>query len=74
MEIVRHTTGRSAGCISVLNTIETMKVGDVWVADPAEVKLSTIYTTCSEYSLLHNVALTVSTVENPGRITITRKL
>jgi len=73
MEIIRHTTGRSSGCISVLNTIETMQVGDVWIADPAEVKISTVYTTCSEYSLLHGKQFNVSTKENEGKVTITRK-
>ena len=74
MEIVRHTTGRTAGAISVLNTIETMQVGDVWIADPAEVRISTVYTTCSEFSVLHNVAFSVSLKEHEGKITITRKL
>lgn len=72
MEIIRHTTGRSSGCISVLNTIETMEIHDIWVADPEEVKISTVYTTCSEYGALTGKQFKISLVENKGKITITR--
>jgi len=73
MEIIRHTTGRSAGRISVLNTLETMRINDVWKVLPGEVSLSTVQTTCSEYGKLHGKQFTVSLVENEGKITITRK-
>lgn len=72
MEIIRHTTGRSAGNISVLNTMETMHVGDIWVADPTEVNPRTVYVTCSEFNSLYGKQFTVSTKTNEGKLTITR--
>ena len=72
MEIIRHTTGRASGSISVLNTIETMREGDTWVADLTEVKSSTVYSTCSEYGSMHGKQFRVSMKENEGKITITR--
>ena len=72
MEIIKHTTGRGAGSISVLNTIETMRVNDVWIADPAEVNTNTVYNTCSKYGELAGVVFRVSMKENEGKITIRR--
>jgi hypothetical protein len=50
-----------------------MEIHDIWVADPEEVKISTVYTTCSEYGALTGKQFTVSLVENEGKVTITRK-
>jgi len=73
MEIIRHTTGKATGRISVLKTIETMSPGEIWVADPEDVTISTVQVTCSEYGKLHGRQFTVSLVENDGKVTITRK-
>ena len=73
MEIITHTSGKATGRISVLKTIETMAIGDIWVADPADVVTSTVQVACSEYGKLYNKLFKVSLVENPGKITITRK-
>lgn len=73
MEIIRHTSGKATGRISILKTIETMRIGEIWVADPSDVVISTVQVTCSEYGKLHNKQFTVSLVENEGKVTITRK-
>ena len=73
MEIIKHTSGKASGRISILNTIETMHVGDIWICDPGDIVLNSAKVTCSEYGKLHGKQFTVSLVENEGKITITRK-
>lgn len=73
MEIIRHTSGKATGRISILKTIETMRIGEVWIADLADVVTSTVQVTCSEYGKLNNKQFSVSLVENEGKITVTRK-
>ena len=74
MQIITHTTGKATGRICIIRTIETMQIGEVWIADPSEVVTSTVQATCSAYGSITGRQFTISLVENPGKITITRKL
>ena len=46
MEIITHTTGKDAGRISVLRTINTMAPGDTWTVKEGEVDLPYVHTAC----------------------------
>ena len=49
MEIIRHTTGKNIGQISVRNTIDTMDVDETWETSTDEIKLSYAQVCCSRY-------------------------
>lgn len=73
MEIIKHTTGRNIGQISVLNTIATMAVGEEWKTTREEVKLSYAQVCCSKYGAETGKHFQVSCPkESNGVITIKR--
>ena len=73
MEIIKHTTGRNIGQISVLNTIATMNVGEEWKTSREEVKLGYAQVCCSKYGAETGKHFQVSCPkESNGVITIKR--
>ena len=50
MEVIKYETGRNAGNISVLRTLNTMAPGDVWNPIEGEVDLSYVHTACYRLS------------------------
>ena len=73
MEIIRHTTGKALGQISVQNTIATMEVGDTWMTTQDEIKLSYAQVCCSKYGAETGKQFHVSSTKDAdGQITIKR--
>lgn len=73
MEIIKHTTGKAIGQISVRNTIATMAVGEEWKTTREEVKLSYAQVCCSKYGAETGKHFQVSCPkESNGVITIKR--
>ena len=73
MEIIKHTTGRNIGQISVLNTIATRAVGEEWKTTREEVKLSYAQVCCSKYGAESGKLFWVSSPKDAnGEITIKR--
>lgn len=73
MEIIRHTTGKALGQISVQNTIATMEVGDTWMTTQDEIKLSYAQVCCSKYGAETGKLFWVSSPKDAnGQITIKR--
>lgn len=73
MQIIRHTTGKNIGQISVLNTIETMDPDEIWEASSEEVKLGYVQVCCSRYGAETGKTFWVSSPkEANGKITIKR--
>ncbi len=73
MEIIKHTTGKAIGQISVLNTIQTMEVGEEWLTNKEEVKLTYAQVCCSKYGTDTGKLFQVSSPkEANGQIKITR--
>lgn len=50
MEVIKHTTGRDAGRISVVHTIGTMIPGETWTVREGDVALAYVHTACSRLS------------------------
>lgn len=46
MEVIKYETGRNAGSISVLRTLNTMAPGDTWAVQEGQVDLSYVHTAC----------------------------
>lgn len=46
MKVIKHTTGKDAGRISVLRTIDTMTPGEVWSVREGDVDLPYVHTAC----------------------------
>lgn len=73
MEIIRHTTGKTIGQISVQNTLATMAVGETWIAGPEDIKLTYAQVCASKYGAETGKQFHVSSPkEAAGQITITR--
>lgn len=73
MEIIYHTTGSHRGAISVLNTIATMEVGEVWTTHVSEVQLPYVQVCCSRYGFLRGKRFTVQASRAlDGQIIVTR--
>lgn len=49
MEVIKHTSGKTIGSISVRNTLETMKVGDSWTTSQEEINLGYAQSCASKY-------------------------
>jgi len=71
MEIVRHTTGKSKGRISVLHTIATMLPGEEWVVSREDVDLGYAQVCCCKYAQKTGIPFKVSSPAC-GDITIKR--
>ncbi len=50
MEVIKHTTGKDAGKISVLRTISTMAPGETWAVEEGPVQLAYVHSCCSRFS------------------------
>ncbi len=73
MEIIKHTSGRAIGRISVLHTIATMNEGEVWETNQEEVKLTNAQVCCSKYGAETGKQFHVSSPKDAnGQITIRR--
>ena len=73
MEIIKHTSGKAIGQISVRNTIATMERGEEWTAEPGDIKLGYAQVCCSQYGAETGKQFHVSSPkEANGRITIKR--
>lgn len=72
MEIIRHTTGKAIGQISVLNTIATMERDEEWHASPDEIKLGYAQVCCSKYGADTGKQFHVSAPRGSQEITIKR--
>ena len=73
MQIIRHTTGKNIGQISVLNTIDTMDVDEVWETSTDEVKLGYAQVCCSRHAATTGKLVWVSSPKDAnGKITIKR--
>ncbi len=73
MKIIKHTTGKAIGHISVLNTIRTMEVGEEWLTNKKDVKLSYAQVCCSKYGTDTGKLFHISSPkEANGQIKITR--
>ena len=73
MEVIRHTSGKTIGAISVRNTLETMEVGDWWATSQEEINLSYAQTCASKYGAETGKQFHVSAPrELKGRIIIKR--
>lgn len=73
MEIIKHTSGKAIGQISVQNTIATMEVGESWTTQPDEIKLGYAQVCCSKYGAETGKQFHVSSPkEAAGKITIQR--
>jgi hypothetical protein len=73
MEIIKHNTGKDAGRISVLHTIATMEVGEIWPVEDGLVVREYVRNACSRYSHITGKSFTVNAPrENAGIIEITR--
>lgn len=75
MEIITHTTGKDAGRISVLRTINTMTPGETWTVKEGDVDLPYVHTACWKLTRMSSVrAFSVkSPKEYGGDIEITCK-
>lgn len=73
MQIIKHTSGKAIGRISVLRSIATMEVGEAWTIAPDETTLPYAQTCCSKYGSMAGKQFHVSsTKEAAGLITIKR--
>lgn len=73
MEIIKHTTGKDRGQISVSNTIATMDVGEVWTVSEGVVVKEYVRNACSRYGRQDGKIYKVSAPKQQrGIITITR--
>lgn len=73
MEIIKNNKGKGAGRVSVLNTIATMDVDEVWVTSSEEVDFAYTRQACSVYGRVAGRRFSVSSpVEAAGQITVTR--
>jgi hypothetical protein len=72
MKVIKHTTGKDAGRISVLRTISTMEPGDIWTVREGEVVLPYVHTACSRLSRIsaHRAFSVKSPAEYGGKIEI----
>ena len=50
MEVIKHTTGKDAGRISVLRSINTMAPGETWAIEEGLVQLAYVHSCCSRLS------------------------
>lgn len=73
MKIIRHTSGKAIGQISVLGTLATMDCDEEWVAQPDEIKLTYAQVAASKYGADSGKQFHVSSPkEANGQITIKR--
>ena len=73
MEIIKHTTGKDKGHISVSNTIATMDVGEVWTVSEDVVVKEYVRNACSRQGKKDGPIYKVSAPKQQrGIITITR--
>ncbi len=75
MEVIKHTTGKDAGRISVLRTLDTMTPGETWSIQEGQVDLSYVHSACWKLSRMSRVrSFSVkSPKEFGGQIEITCK-
>lgn len=75
MKVIKHTTGRDAGRISVLRTINTMVPGETWTVREGEVVLPYVHSACSRLSRISpsRTFSVKSPAEYGGKIEITCK-
>ena len=75
MKVIKHTTGRDAGKISVLRTISTMEPGETWTVREGDVVLPYVHVACSRLSRISpSRSFSVkSPTEYGGKIEITCK-
>ena len=50
MKVIKHTTGKDAGKISVLRTISTMAPGETWSIKEGDAQLAYVHSCCSRFS------------------------
>lgn len=50
MEVIKHTTGRDIGRISVIRTLDTMAPGETWSIQEGLVDLSYVHSACWKLS------------------------
>lgn len=73
MEIIKHTSGRAIGRVSVLHTISTMDVNETWETNQEDVKLTNAQVCCSKYGAATGKRFWVSSPkEANGQIIIKR--
>lgn len=73
MQIIKHTTGKNIGQISVLNTIDTMEVDEIWETSVDEVKLGYVQVCCSRHGATTGKLFWVSAPKDAnGKIIIKR--
>ena len=75
MKVIKHTTGRDVGRISVLRTIDTMEPGETWTVREGDVVLSYVHVACSRLSRIssHRAFSVKSPTEYGGKIEVTCK-
>ena len=75
MKVIRHTTGKDAGKISVLRTISTMAPGETWSIKEGDAQLADVHPCCSRFSRTpHDRTFSVKApAEYGGKIVITCK-
>ena len=75
MKVIKHTTGKDAGKISVLRTISTMAPGETWAIQEGQVQLAYVHSCCSRFSRIsHDRSFSVKApAEYGGKIVITCK-
>ena len=73
MEVITHTTGKNAGRISVLRTLDTMTPGETWSVEEGLVQLDYVHTACWKLTRMsHSRAFSVkSPAIYGGQIEIT---
>lgn len=55
MKVIEHTTGKDAGRISVIRTLDTMEPGETWTVQEGLVDLNYMYSACWRLSRISHV-------------------
>ena len=70
MEVIKYETGRNAGSISVLRTLNTMAPGDTWAVQEGQVDLSYVHTACWRLSRMSACPPTVPSPSSRRRSSV----
>lgn len=73
MQEVIATKGRAFGKLSLMNTLRTMRVGDVWTTTTREVNVPVLRSRASNVGAADGSRFSVRTADD-GTVTVTRVL